>query len=54
MPSCTCTATGKEALHYYPQFGEHAHCISMLYRQNQHIDQHQSKQEVDKVDNQVA
>ncbi|TNN64372.1 hypothetical protein EYF80_025413 [Liparis tanakae] len=27
--------------------------MSMLYRQNQHIDQHQRKQEVDKVDNQV-
>lgn len=44
----------KAALHYNSQVGEHVQYLSVLYRKNQQIDKQQSKQEVDKMDNEVA
>lgn len=39
---------------YNSQVGEHVQYLSVLYRKNQQIDKQQSKQEVDKMDNEVA
>lgn len=50
----TSTTSWKAALHYDSQVDEHVQCPAVLYRKNQHIDKQQSKQEVDKMDNQVA
>lgn len=46
--------TRKAALHCNSQVAEHAEYPAMLYRKNQSIDEQKGKQEVDKMDNQVA
>lgn len=44
----------KTALQYSSQCGEHAKHFPIHYRKNHHVSNQQSKQEVDKMDNQVA
>lgn len=55
VPICqSYVCTGRTALHDDPQVKEHVQDPSMLYRKNQPIDQEQGKQEVDKMNNQIA